>query len=249
MMMIKFNNTKCKKTPTLFYLEIFLFLPTWYLTKHRRATTRILLTCTFASIGGLGEVGVGGPVTDGPVWDPGLVDAPLHPLHDQIQQDVDGLADVLPARGAGLKVRDSVLLSQFPGLFLTDCPLVTQVTFVATQNHVWIFTVCMNLQLTHPVSDVEETLLIREIKQEEETHCISKKSRRQTSEPFLSRRVPQLQMDLLSSACCSIWTGRIVDHSSFSEVYSNCSDELVVELAICVLVQEARLSHTRVTQR
>lgn len=37
-------------------------------------------------------------------------------------------------------------------------------------------------------------------------------------------------------------------HSSFSEVYSNCSDELGVETAIRVLVQEAGLSHTRVPE-
>jgi len=36
---------------------------------------------------------------------------------------------------------------------------------------------------THPVSDVEETLLICEIKQEDETHRISKESCCQTSEP------------------------------------------------------------------
>lgn len=36
---------------------------------------------------------------------------------------------------------------------------------------------------THPVSDVEETLLVCEIKQEKETHCISKKSRCQTPKP------------------------------------------------------------------
>lgn len=37
-------------------------------------------------------------------------------------------------------------------------------------------------------------------------------------------------------------------HSFFSEVYSNCSDELGVKLAIRVLVEEARFTHARVTK-
>lgn len=37
-------------------------------------------------------------------------------------------------------------------------------------------------------------------------------------------------------------------HSFFSEVYSDCSDELGVKLAICVLVQEACFPHARVTK-
>lgn len=38
-------------------------------------------------------------------------------------------------------------------------------------------------------------------------------------------------------------------HSFFSEVYSHCCDELGVEFAVCVLIQEAGLSHPRVPQR
>lgn len=41
---------------------------------------------------------------------------------------------------------------------------------------------------THPVSDIEETLLIREVKQEEETHRISEESSCQTSKPEISQR-------------------------------------------------------------
>lgn len=50
-----------------------------------------------------------GPVgPDGAVGDPGLVHAALHPLHDEVQQQVHGLVDVLAVRSAGLKVLDSV---------------------------------------------------------------------------------------------------------------------------------------------
>lgn len=38
-------------------------------------------------------------------------------------------------------------------------------------------------RLTHPVSDVEETLLVCEVKQEEEAHCVSEESSRQTPKP------------------------------------------------------------------
>lgn len=36
---------------------------------------------------------------------------------------------------------------------------------------------------THPVPDVEEALLVRQIKQQEETHRIPEEGRRQTPEP------------------------------------------------------------------
>lgn len=41
---------------------------------------------------------------------------------------------------------------------------------------------------THPVSDVEETLLVCEVEEEEETHRISEESSRQTSKPEIRGR-------------------------------------------------------------
>ena len=40
------------------------------------------------------------------VWHPGPVHAPLHPLHDQVQQHVHSLTHVTPLRRTRLKVRD-----------------------------------------------------------------------------------------------------------------------------------------------
>lgn len=66
------------------------------------------LTCTFALIGPLWDVRVGGSVdADGAIWDPGLVNTSFHPLHDKIQQDVHSLADILPVGSACLKVWNS----------------------------------------------------------------------------------------------------------------------------------------------
>lgn len=66
------------------------------------------LTCTFALIGPLWDVQVGGSVdADGAIWNPGLVNTSFHPLHDKIQQDVHSLADILPVGSTCLKVWNS----------------------------------------------------------------------------------------------------------------------------------------------
>lgn len=48
---------------------------------------------------------------------------------------------------------------------------------------------------THPVSDVEKTLLIGEVKQENETHRIPKKSRGQTPKPDEKEQKKEEQKD------------------------------------------------------
>lgn len=68
----------------------------------------VILTCTFALVRTLWEVWVGGSInSDSPVRDPGLVNTSFHPLHDEIQQDVNCLADVLSVCSTCLKVWDS----------------------------------------------------------------------------------------------------------------------------------------------
>lgn len=49
---------------------------------------------------------------------------------------------------------------------------------------------------THPVSDVEETLFICEVKQEEETHRIPKERSRQTPKPDIIRGKTEKQKNL-----------------------------------------------------
>lgn len=78
------------------------------LTCDHRCVTKFILTCTFAPISALWDVWVGGSISSySSIWDPGLVNAPLHSLHDEIQQNVHSLTDVLPICSTCLKVWDS----------------------------------------------------------------------------------------------------------------------------------------------
>ena len=84
--------------------------------KRQRRQSRLIAAAAaatltaFALVRGLGQVGgARGAVGSAhrAVGDPGLVHAALHPLHDQVQQDVHRLAHALPVGRARLKVRDS----------------------------------------------------------------------------------------------------------------------------------------------
>ena len=68
----------------------------------------IVLTCTFVPFRVLGDFRAGQSVhSDGPVRDPWLVHTPLHPPHDEVQQDVHSLAHILPVGSTCLKVWDT----------------------------------------------------------------------------------------------------------------------------------------------
>lgn len=78
---------------------------TFHASRNTQHGSTSFLTCTFALIGPLRDVRVGGSVdADGAIWDPGLVNTSFHPLHDKIQQDVHSLADILPVGSTCLKV-------------------------------------------------------------------------------------------------------------------------------------------------
>lgn len=62
-----------------------------------------------------------------------------------------------------------------------------------------------------------------------------------------SKKYQTIPMFGLIKPCPFIHNDRTY-HSFFSEVYSNCSDELGVKFSICVLVEEACFSHARVTE-
>lgn len=87
------------------------------------------LTSTFALLLGLGlcdvcvtTVSIG---SHSSIRDPGLVHAALHPLHDEVQQDIHSLANKLPVSCTCFKVRDSAQEGeqQIIRLTLTDTSL------------------------------------------------------------------------------------------------------------------------------
>jgi hypothetical protein len=79
------------------------------------------------------------------------------------------------------------------GLREIDCPLwaddsqVDEIDFVATQDDVRRVTVRIRLKLTQPALYVDERLLIGHVKQQQETHCITKKGICQTAKPVKRR--------------------------------------------------------------
>lgn len=88
-------------------LDVFLSLHQYYAHGQLKQLL-VILTCTLAPLRGLWDVWVGGSISsDRPVGDPGLVNTSFHPLHDEVQQDVHSLADVLSICSARLKIRDS----------------------------------------------------------------------------------------------------------------------------------------------
>lgn len=85
------------------------------------------LTSTFALLLGLGlcdvcvtTVSIG---SHSSIRDPGLVHAALHPLHDEVQQDIHSLANKLPVSCTCLKVRDSAQEGEQHIRTLTDMSL------------------------------------------------------------------------------------------------------------------------------
>lgn len=81
---------------------------TFQASRNTQRGSSSFLTCTFALIGPLWDVRVGGSIDAyGAIWDPGLVNTSFHPLHDKIQQDVHSLADILPVGSTCLKVWNS----------------------------------------------------------------------------------------------------------------------------------------------
>lgn len=111
-----------------------------------------------------------------------------------------------------------VFTGELSSLLLLDESLVLQIALVPTQHDVGVLAVRVHLQLacerkqrtlqrlaarfpdltaksedvrvkrTHPVPDVEEALLVRQVEQQQETHGVSEEGRRQTPEPAKTKR-------------------------------------------------------------
>ena len=74
---------------------------------------------------------------------------------------------------------ESILLEficEIFGASLRDDALAFQVGLVAAQDDIRVFAVRVRLQFGQPVADVEEGLLVGEVKEKQEAHCVAEES-------------------------------------------------------------------------
>ena len=74
---------------------------------------------------------------------------------------------------------ESILLEficEIFGASLRDDALAFQVGLVAAQDDIRVFAVRVRLQFGQPVADVEEGLLVGEVEEKQEAHCVAEES-------------------------------------------------------------------------
>ena len=115
----------------------------------------------------------------------------LQPIHDRVEEQLDGLGDVDVEQSTGFDVVDVILRGELLGTRLANDPVLVQIAFVPDENHVDVLRVGIRLDFTDPVANVEKRRFARQIEHEQKAHGVTEERRRQTAKSFLTGRVPE----------------------------------------------------------